>query len=99
MKGGSMGRPTFKAYMENIKTKSGKGPEDFWKLAVKKGYVKHGKMVGKHGELLEWLKSDIGLGHVHANFIILYLRLRAEDPDVSAQGRKWAHSSGFKKPE
>jgi hypothetical protein len=93
-----MARPTFKAYMENIEAKTGKGPEDFWKLAAKKRFVKRDEMVGKHSEMLDWLKSEIGLGHVHASFIILYLRLRANDPKVSAQMKKWANSTGFKKP-
>ncbi len=32
-----------------------------------------------------WLKSkEIGLGHEHANFVIVYLRLRSKDPKVSA---------------
>ena len=88
---------TFKAYMDNIQAKSGKTPDAFWKLANKKGFVKRGKVVAKHADMLKWLKSDIGLGHVHANFMILYLRLRSNDPKVSAQSKKWAFSTGYKK--
>jgi hypothetical protein len=58
---------TYKAYVDNIRAKTGKTPEDFRKLARKKGLV-------KYGELLEWLKSDCGLGHGHANAIILYIQ-------------------------
>jgi hypothetical protein len=94
-----MGRPTFRGYVENIEAKSGKTLEDFWKLANKNGFVKHGKVAAGHGEILEWLKSEIGLGHVHANFIILYLRLRGKDPKVTAQSRKWASTTGFEPPE
>lgn len=90
-----MGRPTFRAYMENIRAKSGKTPEDFWKLANKKGFVKRGKIAAKHANMLTWLKSDIGLGHVHANFVIMYLRLRANDPSVSIGMKKWAYSTGY----
>ncbi len=86
---------TFKAYMDNVQAKTGKTPETFWKLAIKKGFVKGGKIVAKHADLLAWLKSEIGLGHVHANFIILYLRLRANDPKVSAQSKKWAYNTGY----
>lgn len=82
---------TFKAYLDNIQSKSGKSPDDFWRLANKKGFVRRGKVVAGHAVLLKWLKSDIGLGHVYANIIILYLRLRAEDPRVSDHMKKWAH--------
>lgn len=89
---------TFKAYMENIQAKSGKAPDEFWKLANKKGFVKRGKVVAKHAGMLKWLKSsEIDLGHVHANFVILYLRLRAKDPSVSEHMKKWAYDTGYKK--
>jgi hypothetical protein len=91
-----MARPTFKGYLDNIQVKTGKTAEDFWKIANKKGFVKHGKVVSKHSEMLAWLKSkEIGLGHVHANFIILYLRLRTNDSGLSTQSRKWALSTGY----
>src|SRR5947199_8311026 len=64
---------TFNAYMDNIQAKTGKTQDDFWKLATKNHFVKQGKIVAKHAELLAWLKSEIGLGHVHANFIIYYI--------------------------
>ena len=82
--------------MDNIKIKTRKTAEDFWKLASKKGFVKRGKVVSKHSEMLAWLKSqEIGLGHVHANFIILYLRLCANDPELSTQSKTWARSTGY----
>jgi len=58
---------TYKAYIDNIKAKTGKDPEYFQKLAKEKGLV-------KHAELLSWLKSDCGLGHGHANAMILYIK-------------------------
>ena len=85
----------FKAYMVNIQKKTGKGPEDFWSLANEKGFVKEGKIVVKHGEMLTWLKTGMGLGHVQANFMILYLRLRTNDPKVSEQTKKWAYETGY----
>ena len=33
---------SFQAYMDNIKTKTGKTPEDFKKLAEKKGFAEAG---------------------------------------------------------
>ncbi len=77
---------TFKAYLDNIQAKTRKSPDDFFKMAKKKGMIDHGKIIAKHAELLQWLKSDIGLGHGHANAIILYLRIRTKDPKV--QGTK-----------
>jgi Domain of unknown function (DUF4287) len=63
---------TYKAYIDNIKAKTGKGPEYFRKIAKEKGLV-------KHSELLSWLKSDEGLGHGHANAIIMYI----QDPELA----------------
>jgi Domain of unknown function (DUF4287) len=58
---------TYKAYIDNIKAKTGKDPEYYVKMAGEKGLT-------KHGELLSWLKSDCGLGHGHTNAIILYVK-------------------------
>lgn len=58
---------TYKAYINNIKAKTGKTPEDFRKAAEEKGLV-------KYAELLKWLKTDCGLGHGHANAVILYIQ-------------------------
>jgi len=63
---------TYKAYIDNIKEKTGKSPEDFRKMAKEKGLV-------KYGDLLKWLKTDCGLGHGHANAIILYIK----DPELA----------------
>ncbi|MGA2876238.1 MAG: DUF4287 domain-containing protein [Nitrososphaerales archaeon] len=58
---------TYKAYVDNIKAKTGKGPEYFQAMAKKKNLT-------KYGELLTWLKTECGLGHGHANAIILYIQ-------------------------
>jgi hypothetical protein len=42
-------------------------PENFRKIAREKGLV-------KYGELLKWLKTEYGLGHGHANAMILYIQ-------------------------
>jgi Domain of unknown function (DUF4287) len=65
---------TYKAYLDNIQAKTGKSADDFLAMATKKGFVKDGKVVVKHSELLKWLKSDIGLGHGHAMAIIMYIK-------------------------
>lgn len=76
---------TFKAYLENIQAKTGKSPEEFLELAKKKGFVKNGKIVAKYAELLGWLKSDMGLGHGHANTMILYFRIQTKDPMLTGK--------------
>jgi hypothetical protein len=61
---------TYKAYIDNIYAKTGKTPEDYLKMAKGKGLV-------EYGDLLKWLKTECGLGHGHANAIILYI----QDPE------------------
>ena len=68
---------TYKAYIDNIKAQTGKGPEQYLAMAKRKGLT-------THGELLAWLKADMGLGHGHANAIILYIK----DPEL---GKKKLH--------
>jgi hypothetical protein len=74
---------TFKEYLDKIAVKTGKSPDDFLELAKRKGFVAHGKIVAEYADLLGWLKSDFGLGIGHANAIILYLRIKTNDPKVS----------------
>jgi hypothetical protein len=59
---------SFQAYLDNIQTKTGKSPEDFKKLAEKKGFLKGDKLKPevKAGEIVDWLKKDFKLGHGHA---------------------------------
>jgi hypothetical protein len=35
---------SFQAYIDNIKIKTGKGPDDFRKLAEQKGFLRKGKL-------------------------------------------------------
>jgi hypothetical protein len=67
---------SFQAYLDNIKAKTRKGPEDFKKLADKKGFTKNGKLVEgvKAGQIVDWLKSDFDLGHGHAMAIFALLK-------------------------
>ena len=59
---------SFQAYLDTIKKKTGRGPEDFKKLAEKKGFLEKGKLKSevKAGEIVAWLKEDFELGHGHA---------------------------------
>lgn len=59
---------SFQAYIDNIKAKTGKTPDDFKKLAEEKGFLKNGELVVgvKAASITDWLKNDFGLGHGHA---------------------------------
>ncbi|GAB3950459.1 hypothetical protein GCM10028805_28550 [Spirosoma harenae] len=54
---------SFQAYIDNIRAKTGKGPDDFIKLAGEKGLLKPGT---KAGAIVAWLKEDFDLGHGHS---------------------------------
>jgi hypothetical protein len=73
---------SFQAYLDNIKTKTGKSQDDFKRLAAKRGYTENGKLrVGiKAGEIVTWLKEDFALGHGHAMAIVALLKgVKSED--------------------
>jgi hypothetical protein len=59
---------SFQAYIDNIKAKTGKTPEDFKKLAEKKGFLQNGELKNgtKAAGIVAWLKKDFNLGHGHA---------------------------------
>ena len=67
---------SFQAYLKNIKEKTGKGPDDFKKLAEKKGFTKQGEIKPevKAGDIVAWLKQDFELGHGHAMAIYALLK-------------------------
>ena len=66
---------SFQAYLDNIKARTGKTPEDFASLANERGLTTHGAIVA-------WLKAEEGLGHGHANAIAGVL-LRSPAPAAS----------------
>jgi len=59
---------SFQAYLDNIKAKTGNGPEDFRRIAEQKGYLQNGQVKAgiKAGDIVSWLKKDFGLGLGHA---------------------------------
>jgi hypothetical protein len=63
-----LSKMSFQAYLDNIKAKTGKTPEDFKKLAEEKGFVLEGKLnpKTKATEITNWLKEEFDLGHGHA---------------------------------
>ncbi len=71
---------SFQAYIDNIKAKTGKTPEDFKKLATKKGFLQNGKLLPavKAGAITDWLKEEFELGHGHAMAIYATFKGKTE---------------------
>jgi hypothetical protein len=71
---------SFQAYLDNIQAKTGKSPDDFKKLAEKKGFAEKGKLKAgvKAGDIVAWLKKDFELGHGHAMAIYALLSGKKE---------------------
>jgi len=71
---------SFQAYIDNIKTKTGKTPDDFKKLAEEKGFIKNGNLLKtvKATEIVNWLKDDFELGHGHAMAIYATFKGKTE---------------------
>ena len=67
---------SFQAYIDNVKSKTGKGPEDFKRLAEEKGFMQNGKITPgiKATEITNWLKQDFELGHGHAMAVYALLK-------------------------
>jgi hypothetical protein len=67
---------SFQAYLDNIEAKTGKSPDEFKRLAEKKGYTEHGTLRAgvKAGVIVTWLKEDFELGHGHAMAIVALLK-------------------------
>lgn len=81
---------SYQAYLDSIKEKTGKSPEDFKAIAEKKGLL--GSSV-KAGAVVAWLKEDYGLGHGHAMAIYGTLK-SANAPKESTDEAVAKHLSG-----
>ena len=62
---------SFKAYIDNIESKTGKTPKDFKIAAEKKGLLEAGI---KASVIFKWLKDEYGLGLGHARAIYMTLK-------------------------
>jgi hypothetical protein len=73
---------SFQAYIDNIKAKTGKTPDDFKKLAEEKGFLQNGALVKtvKATAITDWLKEDFALGHGHAMAIYATFKAKKHDP-------------------
>jgi arginine utilization protein RocB len=71
---------SFQAYIDNIKAKTGKTPDDFKKLAAKKGFIIDGhlNLKTKATEITDWLKDEFDLGHGHAMAIYATFKGKTE---------------------
>ena len=67
---------SFQAYLNAIKSKTGKSPDDFRKMAEEKGFSRDGQLnpETKAGEIVSWLKEEFDLGHGHAMAIYALLK-------------------------
>lgn len=67
---------SFQAYIDNIRTKTGQGPDDFRRLAEAQGFTANGALKPgvKAGQVVDWLKRDFALGHGHAMAIYALLK-------------------------
>ncbi len=71
---------SFQAYIDNIKTKTGKTPDDFRQLAENKGFIINGQLNPntKATEITNWLKDEFDLGHGHAMAIYASFKGKTE---------------------
>ena len=86
---------SFQAYIDNIKAKTGKTPEDFKNFAEKKGLLKPDV---KAMQVVNWLKADFGLGHGHAMAIYAVFKgVKQANPTEKKPVKKKAGSTKKKK--
>ncbi len=71
---------SFKAYIDNIKAKTGKTPDDFKKMAAGKEFIINGNLnpKTKATEITNWLKEEFKLGHGHAMAIYATFKGKTE---------------------
>lgn len=67
---------SFQGYLKTILAKTGKGPDDFRRLAEEKGFTTNGQLKAstKAGDIVQWLKADFELGQGHAMAIYALLK-------------------------
>lgn len=53
---------SYQSYLDNIEKQTSKTPNEIIELAAKQGFTTD----TKSGEIVAWLKTDLGLGHGHA---------------------------------
>lgn len=53
---------SYQSYLDNIEKLTGKTPQEIIDLAASKGFTRE----TKSGEVVAWLKEELGIGHGHA---------------------------------
>ena len=81
---------SFQAYLDTIKEKTGKTPEDFLALAREKGLLTEGVPAGP---IIAWLSKDYALGRGHTMALVQTFR-DATQPKQSAADRIVERFSG-----
>lgn len=86
---------SFQAYLDNIEDKTGKTPNEFIKMAKEKGFD---DPKTKAGVIIDWLKSDFGLGRGHAMAIVSIIKNGAQisDKHVGSTGTHKDESNKLK---
>jgi hypothetical protein len=74
---------SFQAYLDNIRLKTGKSPEDFRTYAAGKDWLEDGRLrpTVKAGAVVADLKQQFGLGHGHAMAIVALLQGKKKEGD------------------
>lgn len=70
---------SFQAYLDAVETKTGHTPRQLLELAQSKGYD---DPAVKAGEILEWLKTDYGLGRGHGMAMVHVIK---KGPQIDAK--------------
>lgn len=72
---------SFQGYLDTIKNKTGKSPDDLRRYAAEKGWTEAGKLRPevKAGTIVADLKETLELGHGHAMAVVALLKGKAEE--------------------
>jgi len=74
---------SFQAYLDTIEAKTGKNAAQLRQLAADKHFTVDGKLRAdvKAGTVIDWLKTDFGLGHGHAMAVVALLKGSKQEGD------------------
>lgn len=76
---------TLQSYLADIKAKTGKTPEDFKKLAFKRGLLNDAATAN---QIIEWLKTEFNLGRLQAMAIYETLKEKNSNETKKTSGPK-----------